>query len=131
VKEEETAFSRRGGGGFTGVGFLGADRRSRRGGSGVDVGRGRLRRPGRWDKAFRGTGGGRRKRPLPSSQPPPPLRDDSALRFSVLFSSLDASWAPCRCTLMYQTLQPKRRARTSTASCGGVQIEVPWLLGMG
>jgi hypothetical protein len=36
---------------------------------------------------------GRRKRPHPSSRPPPPLRDDSALRFSVLFSSLDASWA--------------------------------------
>src|SRR5437764_14376032 len=46
------------------------------GGSGVDVGWGRLRRPGRREKARGGAGRGRRKRPHPTHHPPPPLRQN-------------------------------------------------------
>src|SRR5437016_1187424 len=52
------------------VGFLRTNRQIRRGGGGVDVGWGRLRRPGRREKA-RGTKTGRRKRPHPTTSATP------------------------------------------------------------
>ncbi|TMD67358.1 MAG: NUDIX hydrolase, partial [Chloroflexi bacterium] len=69
---------------LSGEGFLGADHHIRRGGGGVDVGRGRLRRPGRRGKVLTPPGRGRRKRPLPLHPPPPPLRVRSRFRGDII-----------------------------------------------
>src|SRR5205823_14166301 len=61
------------GAGLSGVGFLGADRHIRRGGSGVDVGRGRLRRPRPVTVLAFPLLPVRRQRPYPASSQPPPL----------------------------------------------------------
>jgi hypothetical protein len=85
---------RRGGWRFTGGGFLGADRRSRRGGSGVDGEWGRLRRPGRRGKAFRGTGDGRRTtQGVPSPRnPTPAFTRVGFLEQIVLFVGVGVGW---------------------------------------
>ena len=85
--------------------FFGADRHIRRGGSGVDVGRGRLRRP--WGEApgdWR-LGRGRRKRPHPPHPPPPPLRVRRRFR-SVMIKNLPL-----------KALPPPLRVRRCFPSC--------------
>ena len=63
---------------LSGVGFLGADRHIRRGGSGVDVGWGRLRRPRPAPVHAFPLQPGRRKRPYPAQPFPRPYGYEGA-----------------------------------------------------
>src|SRR5947209_20011145 len=71
---------RGGRGAYTGRYFGERMNRIRRGGRGVDGEWGRVRRPGKRGNTLAGSGRGRRKRPLPASSQPPPLRGRSRFR---------------------------------------------------